>query len=289
MNIIPVGGVTVELILNRKQKVACFLFSIVFFIASIVALDAHAFFAAVFSLGISAILLVLMLSGNRQTPSKFNFKGLFNKRVGIAVLVVICVGLVIGISIKQRYKTTQYPIDLVKFQEGNSQAGWLKSQKGDISIIGWSSVEVKDKPNTYLVKYTYKTGKDNFETGWWWEVNIKEKIVRPVIGDAELEKKYGLNSVTPEPIDASKVKWDVFDQVAKEQNLALKAKWRRLKKGMTEAQVRNILGEPVNVTADSVSINWQYPKNCSVTFDAFYPNAHKPILEAWTEPIFQAE
>ncbi len=67
----------------------------------------------------------------------------------------------------------------------------IEKMKGDMSIIGWEAEE-KGK-NIYLVKYTYKNADQ--QMGWWFEVQFPSNIVRRVIGDAELERKYGLTRV----------------------------------------------------------------------------------------------
>jgi hypothetical protein len=65
---------------------------------------------------------------------------------------------------------------------------WLQSEKGLLRIYGWKAKRVDDQ--TYLVGYTYDEGPGSSGGGWVFEVNLKAEIVRNVIGDADLEKKY---------------------------------------------------------------------------------------------------
>jgi outer membrane murein-binding lipoprotein Lpp len=57
----------------------------------------------------------------------------------------------------------------------------------------------------------------------------------------------------------------------------LAAKWRKLEKGISQADVRGILGEPVKVQANTAFTYWDYPNRGTVTF-------HQGRLNAWTEP-----
>jgi len=43
---------------------------------------------------------------------------------------------------------------------------------------------------SYLVKYLLAEGPASNTVGWVFEVNLEAQIVRPVIGDTELEKEY---------------------------------------------------------------------------------------------------
>lgn len=73
----------------------------------------------------------------------------------------------------------------------NDPSKWVAlSQKGDIAIVGWKAQKT-DKPDTYLVSYTFRDLKDATEKGWWWEVNTKERMIRTVLHDPELKIKYG--------------------------------------------------------------------------------------------------
>jgi hypothetical protein len=60
-----------------------------------------------------------------------------------------------------------------------------------------------------------------------------------------------------------------------------KANWRKLKQGMTPAQVEQLLGSPANVDEYGISTTWSYGPNRegSVTF---YGTPRKTIR--WSEP-----
>lgn len=98
---------------------------------------------------------------------------------------------------KEHYQNYTYPIDLVKAElPYDFPVNPLKSIKGDMQIIGWVVEKVND--NTFLVSYRYvppELKKTTNYRGWWWEVNTNEKIVRSVLGDKQLEKKYNVLSM----------------------------------------------------------------------------------------------
>jgi hypothetical protein len=64
----------------------------------------------------------------------------------------------------------------------------LESSKGLLKVDGWNAKKIDDQ--TYLVGYMYAEGPASNPRGWVFEVNLEAEIVRSVIGDAELEKKY---------------------------------------------------------------------------------------------------
>jgi hypothetical protein len=68
---------------------------------------------------------------------------------------------------------------------------WLKEIKGNLEIIGWKGAKISEQ--TYLVSYTYDDGSG--VKGYYFDVNLKGKIVRKVTGDHELEEKYGIINV----------------------------------------------------------------------------------------------
>jgi hypothetical protein len=68
-------------------------------------------------------------------------------------------------------------------------AEWLKEQKGDIRVGGWSAKKVDDQ--TYLV--TYALVRDGKGEGVRFEVNLAAQLVRNVKGDPALEEKYSVN------------------------------------------------------------------------------------------------
>lgn len=63
----------------------------------------------------------------------------------------------------------------------------LSQIKGDITVTGWRAQKWND--DTYLVTYTYEHLGQS--VGWPFEVKLSQGVVRSVIGDPELETKYG--------------------------------------------------------------------------------------------------
>jgi len=64
----------------------------------------------------------------------------------------------------------------------------LATSKGPPKVYGWKAKKIDDQ--TYLVGYLLAEGPASNTVGWVFEVNLEAQIVRPVIRDAELEKKY---------------------------------------------------------------------------------------------------
>jgi hypothetical protein len=64
----------------------------------------------------------------------------------------------------------------------------LETSKGLLKVYGWNAKKIADQ--TYLVGYTYAEGPASNPRGWVFEVNLEAEIVRPVVCDPELEKKY---------------------------------------------------------------------------------------------------
>jgi hypothetical protein len=64
----------------------------------------------------------------------------------------------------------------------------VATSKGPLTVYGWNAKKIDDQ--TYLVGYTYAEGPALNARGWIFEVNLEAEIVRPVMGDTELEKKY---------------------------------------------------------------------------------------------------
>jgi hypothetical protein len=78
------------------------------------------------------------------------------------------------------------------FSQKESQIrDWLKRKRGELQIIGWKAEKIDDQ--TYLVSYTFDDGSG--ERGYFFEVNLFARIVRDVLGDPALEKKYGIEPV----------------------------------------------------------------------------------------------
>ena len=177
------------------------------------------------------------------------------KNVIFGAIFIFCLSFTIPVY-AQLGLFEQNPIDLVK-KELNGVAGfstdeertandpskWVAlSQKGDISIIGWK-FQTTDKLKTYLVSYTFKDAKDNIEKGWWWEANTKEKIVRVILHNPELKKKYGLGEHNKVSIELSK--------------------------GMSEFTVKTLYGEPDENDNDSLVSSWVYYINTQNNQRAF--------------------
>ena len=58
-----------------------------------------------------------------------------------------------------------------------------------------------------------------------------------------------------------------------------KVNWRKLKSGMTESDVEQLLGSPVNVDAGPALVTWSYPYFGQVNFDG---RSH--TVKGWSEP-----
>jgi hypothetical protein len=67
----------------------------------------------------------------------------------------------------------------------------MSNIKGDLQIFGWEAESFKND-DTYLVTYSYAhVMGDGIIHGWAFEVNLSAGAIRYIIGDPELEKKYG--------------------------------------------------------------------------------------------------
>ena len=208
-------------------------------------------------------------------------------KIFLGFFAVIILIVILSLRADYIYKTKEEPISLVKAQTNfYSLEELVKKKEGDITIYGFTVKIISDKPNTYLVSYTYATADERkigtFE-GWWWEANTKADIVRKVTGDVELEKRYRLGqtkkNLTLVPDEETTEKSEELKKKLEES----KAQWRQLEKGMTQAQVRAILGEPERVIAPiSPTIDWYYPNGGMLEF---YNNYSGPfLLSSWTEP-----
>jgi hypothetical protein len=65
---------------------------------------------------------------------------------------------------------------------------WLQAKKGALKVYGWRARKIDDQ--IYAVAYSYDEGPSATPEAWLFEVNLVAEIVRPIIGDPELEKKY---------------------------------------------------------------------------------------------------
>src|SRR5260370_6745286 len=63
----------------------------------------------------------------------------------------------------------------------------VSRMKGELKLLGWQARKFDD--DTYVVSFSYEHGGES--RGWPFEVNVRAKVVRAIVGDAELEKKYG--------------------------------------------------------------------------------------------------
>ena len=144
---------------------------------------------------VTIVIFTIYFLISREVNIKIN-KRLY-KKIFIVIGLVSILLVVVSIWSNYEFQVRGYPINLVTKANYYPKA-WVENVKGDITIYGWNVKRVKDKPNTYLVSYTYSTP-TNIVHGWWWEVNTKEEIVKKVTGDGELEKKYGLLSMDETP------------------------------------------------------------------------------------------
>lgn len=77
------------------------------------------------------------------------------------------------------------------------------------------------------------------------------------------------------------------DSVSKDDEIVLKKQWRQLKRGMTQKQVKDILGEPIKVENMSLFLRWDYDNFGSVEFPMLDYNGNKDRLDSWHEPMWQ--
>jgi uncharacterized membrane protein YeiB len=61
--------------------------------------------------------------------------------------------------------------------------------KGDVTVFGWRAERIDGQ--TYVVTYTYLMPSSRETRGWAFEVKVPQEIVRNVLEDPELRKKYG--------------------------------------------------------------------------------------------------
>lgn len=64
----------------------------------------------------------------------------------------------------------------------------IEEMKGPVTVLGWKAE--KKEAGLYLVSFTFQHPQGPV-SGFFWEVNTKEDIVRLVSGDTELGKHYG--------------------------------------------------------------------------------------------------
>lgn len=78
-----------------------------------------------------------------------------------------------------------------------------------------------------------------------------------------------------------------YSSVSKNDEIVLKKQWRQLKQGMTQKQVKDILGEPIKVETSSVYMKWDYDYFAWVEFPTVDFMDNKGLLESWNEPNWQ--
>ena len=81
-----------------------------------------------------------------------------------------------------------YPSPSTSSTMAETIRSWLQAKKGSLRVHGWKAKKIDDQ--TYLVGYTFDEGPGTNPSGWAFEVNLEAEIVRPMLGDQELEKKY---------------------------------------------------------------------------------------------------
>ncbi|MBI3317659.1 MAG: hypothetical protein HYZ90_00730 [Candidatus Omnitrophica bacterium] len=159
------------------------------------------------------VAIFLFIYGIRSGLFKFSIQRQLAKRMAVGGGVAVGVLALWGLWSWYRHATYDYPVSLVKSEMHFDPARYLKNTPGEININGWRVLPVSNTtPHTYLVSFTYSKQQptpngpirlsdvekftEPIVQGWWWEVNTGVPLVRPVVGDSELGKKYGIVSVT---------------------------------------------------------------------------------------------
>jgi len=88
----------------------------------------------------------------------------------------------------------------------------------------------------------------------------------------QLEKQSGATSSAP-PVGASRPASGQPDGWRQREN------WRSLKRGMTQGDVRSVLGEPSKVESNVAFTLWEYPGGGSAQF-----GSRDERLQGWSEP-----
>ena len=114
----------------------------------------------------------------------------------IVVSAVIVMGAGAGIVL---YKFTSVlggpnkAISIVKARYAAEVRGRVEKLKFPLILKGWLATKDKADPNAYLVGYIYELPKNRDIYGWYWEVNLKEHIIRGVSNSPLLAKKWGID------------------------------------------------------------------------------------------------
>lgn len=93
-------------------------------------------------------------------------------------------------------------------------------------------------------------------------VRYLEKRVRELALEIRLLKTAGVSNPTPPPL----------------------RKWRRLRKGMSQDDVLEILGEPGSIKTHSAGEWWYYPDRLGGKVSFSQPGISERIVIGWTEP-----
>ena len=71
---------------------------------------------------------------------------------------------------------------------------WIEEQSGNLQIIGWAARQVSEQ--SWVVTYSFDQGLGI--RSWAFEVNMQADLVRNIIGDPVLERKYGFSEGSDE-------------------------------------------------------------------------------------------
>jgi len=247
----------------------------------------------------------LCLRGKSMNQIISFFKKVF-KIIFIGFAVIVILGVIIGVGGYHYYKTKVLPIELVKDNNYNPREQ-VKDLEGNITIYGWE-IEPTEKPNTYFVSYTYSTSESEKDErrGWFWEMNIKERIVRIITGDEELEKAYSLIKVIPKKEEKEAIPKESnleyerksFEESLKNQEEARvrenlkemilsKIAWKMFKKNMSSLEVISLVGEPSRKDEKGLSgTSWYYPREGKIVFSVDW-NTSNLIVNYWDEPSWE--
>lgn len=74
---------------------------------------------------------------------------------------------------------------------------------------------------------------------------------------------------------------------SQDDEIVLKKQWRQLKQGLTQKEVKDILGEPLEVESSSIILRWKYDNFGYVEFSMVDYKDNKDRLESWDEPAWK--
>ena len=195
---------------------------------------------------------------------------------------------------------------------------WLQDYKGHLRVVGWTAKKVNEQ--TFLVSYMIDNGTEEqgwfFEvnaaasivrriTGdaelakeygfvatpqrspQYLDIDSLEARIATVAAQPEpgLHGSTAIPTLSVTPIEQLQHPAALAQKTPARERRATrpwqtKQAWRRLRKGMTQAEVKSILGEPGKIDAGSVISFWYYPDilGGNVTFDG------SERVEGWREP-----